>query len=461
MINHSVIDNCYSSGNVSAASDFVGGLVGINYQYSTISNCYSKTNVNGQEDFIGGLVSYCYNSLIDNCYSIGEVSGTSDYIGGLMGDKYAYTDITDSYYDSETSGQSDTGKGVPKSTAEMKQKSTYEGWDFDTIWDIDGVTNDGYPFLRGQKQSDGYNLTITVEGNGTTSPQAGTSQHEAGKNVLLVAYPEPGNKLLRWEGYGVEDTESEYTQIKMTANRSVKAVFAEEAILKLVAAGGGTTNPPPGEISYAKGQVVTLKASPHSGFKFKEWTKDISSTNDVYELLMDSDKTVWAIFDDDEDDKSTKRKLYFATAREKAFWMVNGKWRFFATPVHSNLKKLEADDHKQYLNNERHDKISRHRLGDTVPHDSHENLNNVGFYSHKKIDEHIESMENPHLVTATQVGAIPYLYGDTLPEAGEEYRGFFFTVPGEVGPPEVEDKLYYCRSVDGGTTYEWKEIIFV
>ena len=343
----------------------------------------------------------------------------------------------------------------------MKQQAIFSGWNFDTVWGIDPTINDGYPFLRGQKQSDGYNLTITVEGNGTTSPQAGTSQHEAGKNVLLVAYPEPGNKLLRWEGYGVEDTESEYTQIKMTANRSVKAVFAEEAILKLVAAGGGTTNPPPGEISYAKGQVVTLKASPHSGFKFKEWTKDISSTNDVYELLMDSDKTVWAIFDDDEDDKSTKRKLYFATAREKAFWMVNGKWRFFATPVHSNLKKLEADDHKQYLNNERHDKISRHRLGDTVPHDSHENLNNVGFYSHKKIDEHIESMENPHLVTATQVGAIPYLYGDTLPEAGEEYRGFFFTVPGEVGPPEVEDKLYYCRSVDGGTTYEWKEIIFV
>ncbi|MFC2131247.1 hypothetical protein ACFLSQ_07420 [Bacteroidota bacterium] len=31
----------------------------------------------------------------------------------------------------------------------MKEKSTFTdaGWDFEEIWNIDGVTNEGYPFL--------------------------------------------------------------------------------------------------------------------------------------------------------------------------------------------------------------------------------------------------------------------------------------------------------------------------
>jgi len=29
----------------------------------------------------------------------------------------------------------------------MKQQTTFAGWDFISIWGIDGSTNDGYPFL--------------------------------------------------------------------------------------------------------------------------------------------------------------------------------------------------------------------------------------------------------------------------------------------------------------------------
>jgi len=50
--------------------------------------------------------------------------------------------VNNSYYDSQTSGRNDNnGKGTPKTTAEMKLKSTFNNWDFNDIW---GISN-GYP----------------------------------------------------------------------------------------------------------------------------------------------------------------------------------------------------------------------------------------------------------------------------------------------------------------------------
>ena len=78
--------------------------------------------------------------------------------GGLVGTRTGST-ITDSFYDATTSGQSDTGKGTGKTTAEMKTLATFTdtattglstSWDFDTIWNIDNTStiNNGYPYLR-------------------------------------------------------------------------------------------------------------------------------------------------------------------------------------------------------------------------------------------------------------------------------------------------------------------------
>ena len=51
--------------------------------------------------------------------------------------------------------------GEGKSTPEMKNISTFSGWDFETIWGISGTLNDGYPYL----------LTIPPAGPGdTTAP---------------------------------------------------------------------------------------------------------------------------------------------------------------------------------------------------------------------------------------------------------------------------------------------------
>jgi hypothetical protein len=50
-----------------------------------------------------------------------------------------------SYYDKETSGRTDTGRGIPRTTSQMKTQSTYVAWDFTYIWSMDPGQ---YPKLR-------------------------------------------------------------------------------------------------------------------------------------------------------------------------------------------------------------------------------------------------------------------------------------------------------------------------
>jgi len=78
------------------------------------------------------------------------VSGTSS-VGGLVGNSGGST-ITSSYYDKDNSGA--TGNyGTGLSTKEMKNISSYAGWDFESVWEISPSVNGGYPHLQSLSQS--------------------------------------------------------------------------------------------------------------------------------------------------------------------------------------------------------------------------------------------------------------------------------------------------------------------
>jgi len=181
------ISYCYATGNVDATTNYAGGLIGRNlgnvyYSFATgnvyipnsgdkysaggligynesssnlggiVTNCYARGSVSGRMH-VGGLIGSDMsdnsgNSGVSKSYSTGLVTGSSDY-GGLIGYKDVSANITDSFYDTTTSGRVDTGKGTPKTTAEMKTLSTFTdaGWDFDTVWDMNELLNDGYPYL--------------------------------------------------------------------------------------------------------------------------------------------------------------------------------------------------------------------------------------------------------------------------------------------------------------------------
>lgn len=129
-----------ASGNVYAAS-YAGGVTGYSNSSGSIVDSSSNAAV-GATSYGGGL-NGLNMGMIYNCYSTGSVSGGTN-LGGLVGYSSGGT-VGNSYYDKNTSNRSDTGKGVPKTTAEMMTQSTYSGWDFTTRW---GFTVGQYPWHR-------------------------------------------------------------------------------------------------------------------------------------------------------------------------------------------------------------------------------------------------------------------------------------------------------------------------
>ena len=135
-----------------------------------VTDCYAKARVDGRtlEYGVGGFVGEAADFTgmdpenivgeFKNCYAVGEVIGV-DKIGGFCGLNYLRSGIPypmnyiNCYYDSEVCGLSDTGKGEPRTTAQMVYPytdfgtNTYVDWDFSTIWhhDKSKALNGGYP----------------------------------------------------------------------------------------------------------------------------------------------------------------------------------------------------------------------------------------------------------------------------------------------------------------------------
>jgi len=100
------ITDSYSEGNIIGDS-LVGGLVG-STSYITLTNSHSSGDITGTGWYIGGLAGRntggSSNQAAD-CYSTGNVRGAS-YVGGLFGSGY-YTKIIDSYSIGDVSGTGD------------------------------------------------------------------------------------------------------------------------------------------------------------------------------------------------------------------------------------------------------------------------------------------------------------------------------------------------------------------
>jgi hypothetical protein len=128
------VSDSYSTGSV-IGDMYVGGLVGWNTYFSTVSNSYSTGSVSG-DMYVGGLVGFNTN-IVSKSYSTGNVTGTS-YVGGLVGRDGGGT-VSNSFWDTETSGQDTSAGGTGKTTAQMKNITTFSGAD----WNIIAVANPG------------------------------------------------------------------------------------------------------------------------------------------------------------------------------------------------------------------------------------------------------------------------------------------------------------------------------
>jgi hypothetical protein len=135
--NYNTVSQSYSTGNVTGNS-YVGGLAGWNLD--TVNNSYSNASVNGVS-LVGGLVG-SNAATVSNSHSSGNVTG-SLYVGGLVGRNYEGT-VSNSFWNTKTSGQATSDGGTAENTTQMKDIATFSGAGWNIIAVNSGQTNPAY-----------------------------------------------------------------------------------------------------------------------------------------------------------------------------------------------------------------------------------------------------------------------------------------------------------------------------
>jgi len=147
-----------------------------------------------------------------------------------------------------------------------------------------------------------YTLSISVSpsGSGSVTSISPSSSGSGGNyvydsNVTLTATPATGYQFSSWSG-DISSSSSSIS-ISMKSNTNVIANFVAihyTLSTSISPSGGGSVSPASG--SYAYGSVVTLTATPASGFQFSSWSGDISSSSQTVNVTMYSNKNVTATF---------------------------------------------------------------------------------------------------------------------------------------------------------------------
>lgn len=147
--NSSYVQKCVNSGTISSSSSFAGGITGYsqthNNQPQYIQNCYNTGNVYAKSQ-AGGILGFASNnSTTMYSYSIGTVCAETNF-GGCFGN--APREVVFSYYLEESVSEPDCLAGTPKSPDQLRKQGTFEQWDFDTVWTMEGREDFPYPELR-------------------------------------------------------------------------------------------------------------------------------------------------------------------------------------------------------------------------------------------------------------------------------------------------------------------------
>ena len=142
-----------------------------------------------------------------------------------------------------------------------------------------------------------HDISLEVDGSGTTDPATGNYQYNEGDVVNITAIPDEGWQFDSWNG-GVTNAQSNATTIIISSNETVTAKFSPIVHdISLEVDGGGSTKPAAGNHQYHEGDVVTIMAITDEGWKFDGWSGDVADPRAaVTTITVNSDKNVKANF---------------------------------------------------------------------------------------------------------------------------------------------------------------------
>ena len=160
---NSTISNVYVTGSITARGSFVraGGIVAMNDWYSVIENSFNRASVSAthttdpQWAVAGGIAGITASQgTIHNVYNTGTISAGADRNGGISGVLDPGGSITNSFWlgGSATRGigfvQQGTDPTESLTATQMTQQSSFNGFNFDTVWGFRSGMNNNYPILK-------------------------------------------------------------------------------------------------------------------------------------------------------------------------------------------------------------------------------------------------------------------------------------------------------------------------
>ena len=151
-----------------------------------------------------------------------------------------------------------------------------------------------------------YVLAIaSTDGGSVITPGEGTSVYDEGMLVNLVATPDPGYRFVNWTGNvsTIGDVDNATTTIVMNDAYFIIANFVKQQydLTATSTPGGSIITPGEGTFRYDEGTVVNLATEAEAGYKFVNWTGDVSTIKDLTAaqttITMDGSYSITANFE--------------------------------------------------------------------------------------------------------------------------------------------------------------------
>ena len=185
-----------------------------------------------------------------------------------------------------------------------------------------------------------YKVSVDVAGSGTVEASPEGWYYEAGTEVTLTAIAADGAAFGGFSG----DVVGTDTAITFTVedNMDVVATFGVPLTITVTPADSGTiTLDPPGGM-YDVGDWVTITASPTGGNKFVEWTGDLTGTDRIRAIQIESATTAEAVF------TGSPPSVSLLGARTLEPWVVQFDMRIHDSGGRAIVEGVTADDFKIY-----------------------------------------------------------------------------------------------------------------